>query len=85
MRYTVYGKHGYLTWSSGSVRRLLFSHELEDALKEVAEPIKNRAGDDHVVETFRGHDRVRAVVKTDSEKAAQSNSENNSLLKAVGR
>lgn len=78
-------KNGELWLNKSTVRQLLYSRETEKALTESAEPIKRRAGDGHDVETFRGHDRVRAVVKTSTKDSASRSLNSNNLLKAVGR
>lgn len=84
-KWEVRTKNGTLLLDKYAVRRILYSDELREALKEVAEPIARRAGRDNVVEMMNGHDRCRAIVKTNSEEAAKKNVRNNTLLKAVGK
>lgn len=84
-KWEVKAKNGTLLLDKYAVRRILYSNELRDALKEVAEPIARRAGRGNIVETRYGHDRCRAIVRTNSEAAAKRNVRNNTLLKAVGK
>lgn len=83
--YVIKGKKGELHLNRQTVRNLLYSQEVESAITEAAESIKGRAGKGYDVETFRGHDRVRAVIRTNSHESANDNLSNNTLLKAVGK
>lgn len=74
-----------LRLNADTVRRLLYSREVEGVLTQKAEQIKANCGSNYVVETMRGHDRVRAIVKTGDDSAAADNLDNNTLLKAVGK
>lgn len=78
-------KNGELRLNQQSVRNMLYSKEIEQALIEAAKFIQSRAGNGYDVETYRGHDRVRAAVKTNSNESALDNLNNNTLLKAVGK
>lgn len=68
-----------------TVRQMLNSKELVDALTKLAEQKKDTLGDGYAIEQQKTKDRVRILIKTDSEKAVQDNLDNNTLLKAVGR
>lgn len=68
-----------------TVRQMLNSKELVDALTKLAEQKKDTLGDGYAIEQQKTKDRVRIIIKTDSEKAVQDNLDNNTLLKAVGR
>lgn len=68
-----------------TVRQMLNSKELVDALTKLAEQKKDTLGDGYAIEQQKTKDRVRILIKTDSEKAVQENLDNNTLLKAVGR
>lgn len=83
--YKVVRSKGTLYLNSQTVRQLLYSKEVESVLTQEAEKIKSNAGGDgYAVSTMRGHDRVRAIVKTDNDQSANDNLDNNTLLKAVG-
>lgn len=68
-----------------TVRQMLNSKELVDALTKLAEQKKDTLGDGYAIEQQKTKDRVRILIKTDSEKAVQDNLDNNTLLKAVGK
>lgn len=80
-------KHGKntLRLNYDTVRQMLNSKELVDALTKLAEQKKDTLGDGYAIEQQKTKDRVRILIKTDSEKAVQDNLDNNTLLKAVGR
>lgn len=83
--YVIKGKKGELHLNRQVVRNMLYSKEVETAITETAQSIKGRAGSGYDVETFKGFDRVRAIVQTNSRESANDNLDNNTLLKAVGK
>lgn len=83
--YKIKTANGELHLNSQAVRNILYSKEVEQACTDAAQLIKGKAGEGYDVETFRGHDRVRAIVQTNSQQANNDNLENNTLLKAVGK
>ena len=68
-----------------TVRQMLNSKELVDALTKLAEQKKDTLGVGYAIAQQKTKDRVRILIKTDSEKAVQDNLDNNTLLKAVGK
>lgn len=68
-----------------TVRQMLNSQELVGELTKLAEQKKETLGDGYVIEQQKTKDRVRILIKTNSEKAVQDNLDNNTLLKAVGK
>ena len=63
---------------------LLKSQEIANAVKEVADQVAARAGDEYATDVYLAGTRVIASVYTDTKKAMKDNLENNTLLKAVG-
>ena len=67
--------------NSSGIRALLRSPEMQAVLKDRADTMKDRCGDDY--ESYVASTRAVAVVETASRKAYDDNSANNTLLKAV--
>lgn len=66
------------------VRQLLTSPEMMSVCSEYANRALNGLGDGYEVSTFTGKNRVNAEVAAVSYKARKENSENNTILKAIG-
>ena len=62
---------------------VLKSAETQKAINDVAEQIKNAAGEGYIVKPYVGKNRVGAIVAPDTPKAYYSNLRNNTLLKAM--
>ncbi|HFI0042628.1 TPA: hypothetical protein ACGO8N_001180 [Streptococcus suis] len=65
------------------VRELLKSPEMQAALTDKANGIRNRAGDGYESDIFVGKTRANAMVYAHSFTAKRDNKKNNTLLKAV--
>lgn len=76
-------KSGFELNSAGVVE-LLKSAEMAAVLNEFAEAVAGRAGEGYAISEVMSGDRVKAFVTADSEEAIADNSENNTLLKALG-
>ena len=66
------------------VRELLESDEMLAVCQEHAEEIAKRCGDGYTSGYFKGTDRWKSTVYADSQEARKDNSENNTIVKAVG-
>lgn len=66
------------------VGELLKSEEMKNYLAECASDILARCGDGYETDTYSAGTRVIASVSTASTKAMKDNSQNNTLLKALG-
>lgn len=66
------------------VGELLRSKEMESVLSEYAGQVANRAGTGYGYKLGQTGQRAKATVYTGSYAAMKDNSENNSLLKALG-
>lgn len=64
------------------VRQLMRSPEMQVILKAQAEAIKDKCGEGY--ETYTAPTRAVAIVGTATEAAINDNSDNNTILKAVG-
>lgn len=64
------------------VRQLMRSPEMQAVLKAQAEAIKDKCGEGY--ETYIAQTRAVAIVRTGTEAAICDNSDNNTILKAVG-
>lgn len=65
------------------VSELLNSPEVLADLRSRAERIAAAAGPGMVVDTFKGHDRVHATVRTDTPEAMKAEAENRALTRAI--
>lgn len=65
------------------VRELMKSHEMQAALTDKANGIRNRAGTGYESDIFVGKTRANAMVYADSYQAKRDNKKHNTLLKAV--
>ena len=65
------------------VRSMLRSEEAKAICKELAEGIKQRAGDGYEVSTYTGRNRVNASVKAETAQAYYDNLRNNTLNRAL--
>lgn len=66
------------------VREILESDEALAICQEHAADIAKRCGDGYASAYFKGTDRWKSTVYADSEDARKDNSQNNTILKAVG-
>lgn len=66
------------------VRELLQSQEMQDALQEIATDIQGKCGPDYATDVQVMQTRAIASVYADNAEALKDNSENNTLLKALG-
>ena len=66
------------------VGELLKGQDMQNALSEIAEGIKQRAGGDgYEVSNFVGRKRANASVVATTQKAIIANNENNTILKSL--
>lgn len=70
--------------NSEGVRELLQSQEMQNALQEIATDIQSKCGADYATDVQVMQTRAIASVYTDNAEALKDNSENNTLLKALG-
>lgn len=69
--------------NSKGIIELLKSSEIEDVLKELADDVQQRAGEDYHVEIKQGQKRVNAKIKPSSAHAYYSNLKHDTLTKAL--
>lgn len=62
---------------------VLKSADTQKAINDVAEQIKNAAGEGYAKKPYVGRNRAGAIVYPDTPKAYYSNLRNNTLLKAI--
>jgi len=65
------------------VRELLRSADMEQICLEKAQEVCRRCPQGYETDTYRGKNRVNAMVWADSPEAREDNLKNNTLLKAV--
>lgn len=68
----------------GEVRKLLRSQEMMNVCTEFAYSAQSRLGEGYEVSYRTGKNRVNAEVAAVSPEARQENSDNNSIMKALG-
>lgn len=66
------------------IKSLLKSEEMMSVCKEYAEQIRQKCGDGYEVSPYVGKNRVNVSVSAETLEARKDNSENNTLLKAMG-
>ena len=66
------------------VRELLTSEEMKSVCESYASSTVSSLGDGYNYDSYIGKNRARATVRASSREAERDNSENNSMLKAVG-
>ncbi len=66
------------------VRELLTSEEMKAVCESYAASTVSSLGDGYEYDSYVGQNRARATVWASSEQAIQDNSDNNSMLKALG-
>lgn len=69
--------------NSAGVRGLLQGEEMQAHLKDIADGIKQRAGEGYESDIYVGVNRSNAMVRAETPKAKTDNMKNNTLLKAV--
>ena len=70
--------------NSAGVVELMKSVEMAAVLNEFAEAVAGRAGTGYKISEVMSGDRAKAFVTADTDEAIADNSENNTLLKALG-
>lgn len=65
------------------VRDLLLSDEMMDICAEHAQAIQARCGAGYETDTYKGKNRVNAMVWAETPEARRDNNKNNTLVKAV--
>lgn len=70
--------------NSDGVRELLRSSNMMSICEEHANRALTRLGEGYVVTTMTGKNRVNASIYAESYEAKKENSENNTILKALG-
>lgn len=65
------------------VRELLRSDEMKGHLTEIAEAVRDRAGDGYTVTSHTGKNRANASVFAESFEAKRDNMKNNTLLRSL--
>lgn len=65
------------------VRQLLLSSEMEGIVSGLARQALGRLGSGYEQDTYKGRNRVNAMIVAKTYKAKRDNSKNNSLLKAL--
>lgn len=69
--------------NSDGIRELLRSAEMEAICKEYAGAIHGRCGSGYATDSYRGKNRVNAMVWAETSAAKADNSKNNTILKAI--
>ena len=77
--------NGKLVVDRAGVRQLLYSEGVKQAIVQVAMSKANNMGGGYGVETFNGFDRVHAIIKPNTQAAADENLQSNTMLKGVGK
>jgi hypothetical protein len=70
--------------NSSGVRELLRSDDVERCCKEKANAVQSFCGDGYETDSYKGLNRVNAMVKATTSKAVMDNLQNNTILKALG-
>ena len=70
--------------NSSGVKELLRSKEMMAICEQHANRALSRLGEGYVVTTMTGKNRVNASIYAESYQAKKENSENNTILKALG-
>ena len=70
--------------NSAGVVELLKSAEMKEVLKEYGGKISSSAGNGYAYEEVMSGDRAKVFVGAETPEAQKDNSENNTLLKAIG-
>ena len=65
------------------IRNMLRSSEAREICEKYAKDAQSRLGDEYVVSSYTGKERVNASVLAKSLKAKRDNAENNTILKAM--
>ena len=71
--------------NSEGVRQLLLSSDAERICRDEAKKILGKLGEGYAMDTYRGKNRVNAMVYAQTDAAKEDNAENNSILKAVSK
>lgn len=70
--------------NSKGVVELMKSAEMVSVLNEYASAVAGRAGEGYSTSAVMSGDRAKVFVKAETDEAIKDNSENNTLLKALG-
>ena len=70
--------------NSNGVKELLRSSEMMSVCEQYANRALGKLGEGYVVTTMTGKNRVNASIYAESHEAKKENSENNTILKALG-
>ena len=70
--------------NSSGIQELLKSEEIRSYCEELANDVRDRAGEGFAVDTHVGKTRVNAMVYADTKEAISLNYKENTLLKALG-